>query len=248
MEVRAFGIHSIRGVLASGGVFGGELLVDERTANRRVWQLADDARAAGVKVQKIAKRRLDALCNGGNHQGVVFVSSAEIASIAPMMEFAQVVKRSAKNIIALDGVSDPQNLGAIVRTAAAFDIGAIVMARAASAPMNAAAIRVAGANANCVSIVRVGNLRRALKTLWQNDWRTIAVDERGEESFFDSVLSASRLCWVFGGEDRGLRPIVRAACELSARVPSVAGDVGCLNVAAAVAGCLALARLALRRG
>ena len=167
---------------------------------------------------------------------------------APMMEFAQVVKRSAKNIIALDGVSDPQNLGAIVRTAAAFDIGAIVMARAASAPMNAAAIRVAGANANCVSIVRVGNLRRALKTLWQNDWRTIAVDERGEESFFDSVLSASRLCWVFGGEDRGLRPIVRAACELSARVPSVAGDVGCLNVAAAVAGCLALARLALRRG
>ena len=52
MEVRAFGIHSIRGVLASGGVFGGELLVDERTANRRVWQLADDARAAGVKVQK----------------------------------------------------------------------------------------------------------------------------------------------------------------------------------------------------
>ena len=107
MEVRAFGIHSIRGVLASGGVFGGELLVDERTTNRRVWQLADDARAAGVKVQKIAKRRLDALCNGGNHQGVVFVSSAEIASAAPMMEFAQVVKRSAKNIIALDGVERP---------------------------------------------------------------------------------------------------------------------------------------------
>ncbi|MGI9338329.1 MAG: TrmH family RNA methyltransferase [Gammaproteobacteria bacterium] len=240
MTARIYGIRACRGALAPGGA----LWVDAASANRRIWHLAAEAKAAGVQVHKTTKRRLDAACGSGNHQGVVFMSAPQPEAAAGL---PQVIAKTDKAAIALDGVSDPQNLGAIVRTAAAFGIGAIVMPRAGSAPMNAAAAKIAGGYASRVAICRVGNLRRALKTMTDGGWRTVAVDESGERSFFDVPLPPPPLCWVFGGEGKGLRPIVRGACAFSARLPSVDGDAGCLNVAAAVAGCLTAAQIGLRR-
>lgn len=244
MTACVYGIRACRGALAAGGV----LWVDAASANRRIWQLATAAKASGVQVQKTTKRRLDAVCGGGNHQGVVFVSMPQAKAESAAASLPQVIAKTESAVIALDGVSDPQNLGAIIRTAAAFGIGAIVMPRAGSAPMNAPATRIAGAYASRVLICRVGNLRRALKTMTEEGWRTIAVDERGERSFFQCQLPPPPLCWVFGGEEKGMRPIVRDACEFSARLPSVDGDIGCLNVAAAVAGCLSAAAAGVLRG
>ena len=243
MIVRGYGIRGARGVLTSGG----ELLVDAAAVNKRVWELAAQAESIGARVRKVNKRRLDNLCKGGNHQGVVFVlPDGGAPSLNPLLrggevKLADIMRKCSpgNTVIALDGVSDPQNLGAIARTAAAFGVIAILMPRAASAPMNAAAVRVAGVAASRVVIVRVGNLRRALLTLADAGWRTIAVDERGDEIFFNSPPPPP-YCWVFGGEGGGLRRLTRESCDYSARLPSVAGDAGCLNVAAAVAGCLSI--------
>lgn len=241
MTARVYGIRACQGALAPGGA----LLIDAASGNKRLWHLAAAARAAGVKVKKTTKRHLDGICGGGNHQGVVFLSTAESGGDGASLP--QVIAKTESAVIALDGVSDPQNLGAIVRAAAAFGVGAVVMPRAGSAPMNAAAKKVAGAHASRVVMCRVGNLRRALTTMADGGWRTVAVDERGDELFFARALPPPPLCWVFGGEDKGLRPIVRGACEFSARLPSVDGDAGCLNVAAAVASCLTAARMASLR-
>lgn len=114
--------------------------------------------------------------------------------------------------------------------------------------MNAAAAKVAGGYAARVAICRVGNLRRALMVMDKGGWQTIAVDELGDGAFFNASLPPPPLCFVFGGEGAGMRPIVRASCGYSARLPSLEGDVGCLNVAAAVAGCLTAAAVGSRRG
>ena len=241
MIVRGYGIRGARGVLAAEG----ELLVDAAAVNKRVWELAAQAESMGARVRKVNKRRLDNLCDGGNHQGVVFVVSHEVGDgddgvASVTMDLAQLARKCAgETVIALDGVSDPQNLGAIARAAAAFGVARLLMPRAGSAPMNAAAVKVAGIAARRVSVVRVGNLRRALLTLGAAGWRTVAVDERGDAGFFVSP-PAPPYCWVFGGEGGGLRRLTRESCDYSARLPSVAGDAGCLNVAAAVAGCLSI--------
>ena len=254
MIVRGYGIRGARGVLTSEG----ELLVDAAAVNKRVWELAAQAESMGARVRKVNKRRLDNLCKGGNHQGVVFVLSGGASRKSPPLnplpkggevglgplpkggEINDIARKCAgETVIALDGVSDPQNLGAIARAAAAFGVARLIMPRAGSAPMNAAAVKVAGAAARRVSVVRVGNLRRALLTLGAAGWRTVAVDERGDAGFFVSP-PAPPYCWVFGGEGGGLRRLTRESCDYSARLPSVAGDAGCLNVAAAVAGCLSI--------
>lgn len=147
-------------------------------------------------------------------------------------------------IVALDQVTDPHNLGAIVRSAAAFGASAVIVPKDRSAPLNDAAVRASAGAVAFVPIARVTNLARTIRELGQLGWWSVAADAEARETFWDLDLTVPTLL-VLGAEGAGIRPAVRKACDLAAAFP-LAGPVGSLNVS--VAAGIALAEVARQRG
>ncbi|PKN57233.1 MAG: 23S rRNA (guanosine(2251)-2'-O)-methyltransferase RlmB [Deltaproteobacteria bacterium HGW-Deltaproteobacteria-14] len=146
-------------------------------------------------------------------------------------------------VIALDQVTDPHNLGAILRSAAAFGARAVVVPKDNSAPLNDAAVRASAGAVAYVPVIRVTNLARALRQLRDQGLWTIAADAGGDATLWDVDLTAPTAV-VLGAEGRGLRPGVKKACDLVAALP-LTGAVRSLNVS--VTAGVALAEAARQR-
>lgn len=175
---------------------------------------------------------ITALLGVAAHQGIAAAVSP------PPAEWRDLVAAADVPIIALDGVTDPRNLGAVMRVARAFSAAGVVAPRRRSAPLSAAAAKASAGAAAFVPLHRTANLRRALSEL-KNAGRTIVgASEKANAAAADAPFAA---CWVFGDESGGLRRLTAESCDMLVRLPTAPGEAGCLNVAAASAACLALA-------
>lgn len=141
-------------------------------------------------------------------------------------------------LVVLDGVTDPRNLGAVMRAARAFSAAGVVTGGRRNAPLSAAAVKASSGAAAFLPVYRPANLRRALLELRAAGWFLAGADENAKLSVASAELPPP-VCWVFGGES-GMRRLTMETCDVLARIPSAEGDAGCLNVAAACAVCLAL--------
>jgi 23S rRNA (guanosine2251-2'-O)-methyltransferase len=169
---------------------------------------------------------LDRLAEGARHQGIV-------AEVDPYeyAEWEDLLDRNPDCLVALDEVTDPRNFGAIVRTAEASGAGGVLVPRHRSAGVTAVVARAsAGATAR-VPVARVTNLVRALEASKEAGFWVIGLDGDAEETIF-SVDLPERIVLVLGAEGRGLRPIVRRACDRLVSIP-MRGAVGSLNVSVA---------------
>jgi len=201
------------------------ILVARGIGGGRVQEGIDLARGAGTPVRFEDRPALDRLAGVKSHQGIVALGSekqyAELEDVAP---------RSAL-IVVLDGVEDPHNLGAIIRTAHAAGAGAVVVAERRAAGLTETVAKAAAGALEHLPVVRAVNINQTLRTLKDMGYLIYGLDERGETAY-DRVKFANRAAIVMGGEGKGLHDLVRRNCDMLVKIP-MAGQIASLNVSVA---------------
>lgn len=218
------GIHPVREALAAGRPID-RVLVARGAGGPRVQEIVDLCRKRNIAVRFEPREALDRVANGAAHQGVVALGAAHAYA-----DYESSIK-GAQLIVLLDGVEDPHNLGAIVRTAHAAGANAILIPdRRAAGLTETVAKAAAGALAH-IAVVRIGNVSQTLQDLKKTHFWIYGVDERGEELYSD-VDYARPTVFVLGGEGHGLHQQVRKHCDAVVRIP-MAGAISSLNVSVA---------------
>ena len=225
-----YGLHAVRALLERQPARVRRLLLARGRDDQRVAALEGRARAAGIAVERAPPERLVQLAGEGVHQGAV----AEIEPLPPWHEeelLAAVAGARDPLVLALDGVQDPHNLGACLRTADACGVLALIVPKDRSAPLSATARKVAAGAAETTPVVRVTNLVRTLKLLKDAGLWVVGADAAAEQPAAAVDLTGSRVL-VMGAEGAGLRELTRRNCDWLVRLPSL-GAVESLNVSVA---------------
>ncbi len=224
------GFHAVRAALHQGGA-ATEIWLDAQRHDSRIKEVITNARAAGVKVHQVSGDELDALAGGGKHQGVVAYIRAPETYDEPYLKALLRRLDDTPFLLVLDGVQDPHNLGACLRTADAAGVQAVIAPRDKSVGLTAAVCKVASGAAVSVPFIRVTNLARTLKWLQNEGIWLIGTAGETEQTLFGTKLTGP-LAIVMGGEGKGLRRLTREQCDLLVSLP-MRGVVESLNVSVA---------------
>lgn len=222
-------LHSVEEAVASRPRQIEWVALDAGRHDRRLRQLEALCRREGVPVRRAGRAALDRLAGGAGHQGV----AARVASSGAYREESEALEGAAgeRFLLVLDGIQDPQNLGAVLRVAEAAGAGVVVPERG-TAPLSEAVSRSSAGAVERVAVYRVGNLRRFLDRLKDQGFRVVGLDPSGSSLYAQDLTGD--LAIVLGAEGRGMRRLVREGCDLLASLP-MKGKVASLNVSTAAA-------------
>jgi 23S rRNA (guanosine2251-2'-O)-methyltransferase len=234
-----FGFHAITARLRQRPDSIRALYLDAHRQDARGRGLADRAKAAGCAVHLVDEGRLAQLAGAVSHQGAVAVVDAAL----PHVTLDDVLEGLDEPplLLVLDGVTDPHNLGACLRSADAFGAHAVVVPKDRAVGVNATVAKAASGAADRVPVIAVTNLARTLRELQARGVWIIGADAGGE-SLFDADVSGP-IAWVLGAEGAGLRRLTREHCDRIVGIPLV-GTVESLNVSVATGICLFATRRA----
>jgi 23S rRNA (guanosine2251-2'-O)-methyltransferase len=225
-----YGLHAVRAVLERRPetILAAKVL---RGATGKLAELERTLAARGIALERVARGDLDRVTEGGVHQGVVVeVAAAPEFSIGDFE--ALVLERGrAVRLLVLDGVEDPRNLGACLRTADAAGIDAVVVPKDHSAKLTATAVKTSTGAAETVPVFRAPNLARALAWLKEAGVWVVGADAEAPKSLYQTKLEPP-VALVLGGEGRGVRRLTRDLCDELVFIP-MAGSVESLNVSVA---------------
>ena len=206
--------------------------------------LLELAQRRGVEVQTVPRSVIDAEARSGAHQGVLAI----VAPIQPIdlteLLAVPLAGREPPFFLALDGVEDPHNLGALARSAEAAGCHGLIVPRHRSAPLSAVAVKTSAGALEHLPVAEVPNLARAVQQLRDSGVWCIGLDGTADASLFDLQLADEPVCVVVGSEGTGLHRLVRDSCDALVAIP-MSGQVESLN--ASVAGALALFEVRRRR-
>jgi 23S rRNA (guanosine2251-2'-O)-methyltransferase len=200
------------------------ILVAQGAGGPRIQEIIEMARRASVPVRFEPRSALDRLAGTAAHQGVVAMGAA-----SKYADFEAAV--SSPLVVVLDGVEDPHNLGAIIRTAHAAGAGAVIIPERRAAGVTDVVAKAAAGALEYLPITRVTNIKRALDELKAKGYWIYGLDERGTETY-DRADYAAPTAFVLGGEGKGLHEQVRKHCDVLVRIP-MAGKISSLNVSVA---------------
>ena len=238
-----FGVHGVRALLEASPRDIRRLVIADGIRNRQVSQLTAMARESGVRLERVPRQALDRFLRRAvsgvagvegdvTHQGV----AAERHAFAPASESALEARWETFEdplLVILDGIEDPRNLGACLRTAEAAGADAVLIPRHGSAPLSAAAAKAASGALERLFVVEVANLARRMQWLrGQGVWLSGGVDDPSAIAH-TQVDYQGPAAIVVGGEGRGLRRLTRERCDHLVRIP-MAGTVPSLNVSVAL--------------
>lgn len=222
-----YGINAVKEALGARPVE--YVLVAEGHHGPRVQEIIDAGRAAGISLRFAPAPALERLAGTSQHQNVVAVCSAKAYD-----DLETLVRSSDRPLlVVLDGVEDPANLGAVVRTAVAAGADGLVIPERRAAGLSPAVARAAAGALEHARIARVTNLARTLEDLKHRNVWVYGFEAQAEKSYLDLDYSGS-CALVFGGEGHGLHRLVRETCDGRARIP-LHGPVESLNVSVATA-------------
>jgi 23S rRNA (guanosine2251-2'-O)-methyltransferase len=229
MSRLVFGLQPVREAIRAHGERVERVFV-ERGAGPKLDAVARFAADHGIVVETLSRAELDRRAAGGRHQGALALAP-DLGLVA--VEDLEVDRTSI--FVALDGVMDPQNFGAVIRSAVALGASAILWPEHASAPLSPATFRASAGAVEHAALCRVRALPEALEALTARGVTSLALDAQGTVELRDLDLTGP-VAVVIGSEDKGTRRPVRRACKHIARLP-MAGPIGSLNasVAAAIA-------------
>lgn len=229
-----YGVNPVRELLRSGGEGVGELWLSEGASRGAVFsELERLGRAAGAKVRHAPRPKLDRLAGTDHHQGVVaVVADFRYAELEDLVAAAGASGRPAL-LVVLDGVEDPHNLGAIIRSAHALGAHGVVIPKDRAVGVTPAVAKAsAGAVERC-PVARVTNISKALEALKEAGVWSVALAADGETQLAAIDLRGPTAL-VLGSEGEGIRPLVRRTCDLSASIP-MRGGIESLSVSASAA-------------
>jgi len=237
---RVFGLHAVTSLLQRNPTRVSLLLALESRDDARMQQVLELAEKANVPIRRVARGELDELVQGVSHQGVVAeTGAAPVIGEKELPEFLDALPHPAFLLI-LDGIQDPHNLGACLRTADAAGVDAVILPRDRSAPLNATVRKVACGAAEFVPVVRVTNLARIMRAIRDRGIWVYGAAGEAESTLYQTDLSGP-LALVLGGEGKGLRRLTREHCDGLVSIP-LDGSVSSLNVSVATGVCLFEAR------
>lgn len=222
-----YGLHSVAEALKTGRVR--EVRVSG-PANERVRALLAEAETLGVRIRRVSSEELARAAGGGVHQGVV----AEVLA-APALDVDALVRGAtgAPLLVVLDGIEDPHNVGAILRSVDASGAHGVIRQTRRAAPLDGAAAKASAGAVHHVPVADVVNIARAIEELKKAGVWTVGLDVDAEISYSEVDLTLPTAV-VLGAEGHGLRRLVRERCDVLAAIP-MAGRVSSLNVSVAAA-------------
>ena len=224
-----WGFHAVSARLARGSAGIVALHVARQRGDTRMRELLALAQAQGVPVTLVDMARIESLCPGRRHQGVVLQAEAGAPLAASLDEL--LAARPEPFLLLLDGVTDPRNLGACLRVDDGAGVHAVIAPRDNACPLTEAAVQTASGAAESVPYLMVTNLARTIDQLQDAGVTAIGTADASAASIFDAAIP-SAVAWVLGAEGKGLRRLVRERCDALVSIP-MAGQVSSLNVAVA---------------
>ncbi|WP_339338927.1 23S rRNA (guanosine(2251)-2'-O)-methyltransferase RlmB [uncultured Oceanicoccus sp.] len=230
-----FGFHAVNAVLQRQPNRIDELWLQQGRNDQRMQDLLQQAKALGIHCKTVARQELDEQA-AGNHQGVMAKTKpAQTLRDRDLKQLLDTLEHQPLLLI-LDGVTDPHNLGACLRTADAAGVDAVIAPKDNSAPLNGTVRKVACGAAEVMPYIQVTNLARTLQDLQARGiWITGTAGE-AEQSVYDADFSGA-MALVMGAEGKGMRRLTRENCDFLVKLP-MAGSVSSLNVSVATGVCL----------
>ena len=237
MSETAYGIHAVDVILRRSPERIIALSIQSDRNDKRIQGLLSLAQNQGIAVDRLTKADLDEMVSE-RHQGVVAV-------IKPRQADGGVTERDLSSylkgidcplVLVLDGVTDPHNLGACLRSADAAGVAAVIVPKDNSAELNAVARKVASGAADVIPLVRVTNLARTLRSLKELGIWIVGTTGEADTLVYDQDLSIPTAL-VMGAEGPGMRRLTTEVCDFLVKLP-MAGDVSSLNVSVATGICL----------
>ena len=235
------GLRAVEQLLATNATEIRRIYAEYQTANPRVEAIIKKAQSAGIDIQAANRARLAQMSGEVRHQGVIAEversTTLDEAGLRTLVEKRlQVADRKPLLLLILDGVQDPHNLGACMRTADAAGVDAIVVPRHAAAGLSPTVSKVAAGAAEQLPFATVGNLNRVLGWLADYGVRAIGTSDKADSSLFEADLSGS-VALVMGREHTGLSQGITSRCDTLVSLP-MEGVVSSLNVSVATGVCL----------
>lgn len=231
------GFHAVQARLRHAPDSISETYLDISRKDARMQRCIQMLEAAGVRWHAVDGKRLDGMTRGLRHQGIVAYARPRPLAIT-FDEVMDAIEDQGETalLLVLDGVTDPHNLGACMRTADAAGAHAIIAPRDRAVGLNATVQRVACGAADTVPYITVTNLARTMRAMRERDIWLIGTDDQAAGTIYQ--LDARRhVAWVMGAEGEGMRRLTRETCDELAHIP-MQGSVESLNVSVASALCL----------
>jgi 23S rRNA (guanosine2251-2'-O)-methyltransferase len=226
-----YGLHPVEEALRAGARPIDHVSVAKDRKDPRLERVLELCRAAGVAVQSEPRDQLTRLAKTDAHQGVVaFLRERKMLTLEDLLD-APPGDSGYRFLLALDGVEDPHNLGALLRSADGAGIDGVVLTERRAAPLSGVVAKSSAGAVEHARIARVTNLVRALETMKQRHLWIVGLDERGTPDYSDFDYRQN-CCLVLGSEGSGLHDLVRRTCDYLLRIP-MAGSVSSLNVSVA---------------
>ena len=241
-----YGIHAVRHALKESPEKVLEIWAQAGLHNPSLEEILRLARAVGLTVQEAPVRTLDRLAEGGRHQGVVL--RRRFPKALDQEDLTGLLGRRGGDpfLLVLDGVEDPHNLGACLRTADAAGVDTIIIPVHRGVGLTGAVSKVASGAAETVPVIQARNLARVLQQLKEEQIRLIGTADDSDQTLFEADLTGP-LALIMGGEERGMRRLTREHCDVVVRIPML-GHVESLNVSVAAGVCLYEAMRQRQRG
>jgi 23S rRNA (guanosine2251-2'-O)-methyltransferase len=230
-----YGIHSVASVLKSQPQRLLRIHVQQGRQDDRVQKLIDNAQRENIEIAREPRKQLDKLVEG-NHQGIIAECRPGEQYDEDFLDVLAERHGRALFVLVLDGVTDPHNLGACMRTAEAAGVHAVVIPRDNSASMTSTVRKVAAGAADLVPLVVVTNLSRAIKQLQQHGVWVIGAAGEATETLYQARLKTP-MALVMGAEGSGMRRLTKENCDELIAIPML-GETSSLNVSVATGVCL----------
>lgn len=236
-----FGIHPVSEALKSGARSFDFVGISRERHDHRMQRIIDTCRASGVQLKFLTREELDRTANTHTHQGVIAVTSGkQYADVDMLLD-----RRDGEHsfLVVLDGIEDPHNLGALIRTADGAGADGVIIPERRAVGLTGTVVKASAGASEHLAIARVTNISRTLEELKERDIWTVGLDERGTRSY-DELDYNMHCAIVLGAEGKGLHDLVRKRCDFLVSIPML-GHVPSLNVS--VAGAVVMYEVARQR-
>jgi 23S rRNA (guanosine2251-2'-O)-methyltransferase len=223
-----YGIHAVSEALKAQAEKIERICIERGQKNPRIQEIIDAARQKHIRISFEERSWLDRKCEGARHQGILCYAS-EVTTFGSDDIIEQA--KSPGLLLVLDGIEDPHNLGAILRSAEAAQADGVFLPQHRSAGLTAAAVKASAGAASHVKLARVPNISLLIEFLKEHNFWVVGLDAAADQPIWDLDLTASAAL-VLGNEGTGLHRLVKQKCDLLVSLP-IKGHVGSYNVSVA---------------
>lgn len=234
MQNIVYGFHSVSPLVWQNPDSIEVIYLDGKRNDKRVSELLATAKEAGVVIEMVNATKLDKIASSNKHQGVVAVLVEQISKkdLSIKTILAELQERESSIIVVLDGITDPHNLGAIIRSCDCFGVDAVIVPKDNSASINSTVAKVSSGAINNIPVVVVNNLARTLDDIKEYGyWIAGTTLADTSVSLFD-FKPDKKMVWVMGSEGDGIRRLVAESCDYLVSIPMF-GNTQSLNVSVA---------------